>query len=162
VELGTGVSRGVSEHQEFPVTITALDKQQNPAPGFNGTVQLSFSLPNQSTWCDVTPSSVMMQGGSATVSVSLNRETIAGQVVRPPAVAGTASGRSANIPVSAPKSARDSTPVIPAVSGASPFGWADFSVGQPNVTRDMSGFRLYFVGVGSTQGEAIGSATSID
>src|SRR5262245_7351262 len=68
VELGTGVSRGVNEHQQFPVTITALDNKQNTASGFNGTVQLSFSLPNQSTWCDVTPSSVVMHGGSASVS----------------------------------------------------------------------------------------------
>lgn len=164
VELGPGAAtRGVSEHEQFPVTITALmHDMQTPASGFNGTVQLRFSLPNWSVWCDVTPSRLPMQGGRATASVSLNRETIRGQVVRLTAEAGSAVGRSANIAVSAPKFNKDATPVIPAASSSSAFGWADVSVSQPNVVRDGNGFRMYFVGIGSTQGEAIGMATSSD
>src|SRR5439155_14441841 len=98
----TSGSGNVAEHQSFSVDIGALQQSGSPAAGFNDTVTLSFVLPDGSDWCDVTPPTVQLQGGKATVQVTLNRETIPPQQPKLRAVLGANKGESTGIQVTAP------------------------------------------------------------
>jgi hypothetical protein len=153
-----------NEHQQFSITVTAYQQDKTtPASGYNGTVDLSFRLPDGSKWCDVTPSTATLSGGSATLSVSLNRETIPPQTPLLTATGpGGASGSTGKVVVLAPPLVKDDTAIVdPAHAGAA-FGWADAVVAEPAVIKvPGEGYRMYFTGAGSgTTG--IGVATSTD
>lgn len=143
----------VSEHQSFPITIHALQKSGAPAGGFSGTVQLS------SSWGDVKPPTATLVGGSATVMVQLNRETLSPAVATLSASFAGNSGKSGGINVQAPSFSVSSMEIAP------PFGWATNVVAEPSVTKIGNQYTMYFVGDGG-QGVArktgIGLATSTD
>jgi hypothetical protein len=162
-----GMSPTVTEHQSFPVKITALQMDATtPASGYQGTVELSFRLPDGSKWCDVTPSTATLQNGSATVTLSLNRETIPPQTPLLTATGpGGAAGSTGKVVVTAPSLTKDADPIVAPVRPASPFGWAANNLYEPVVLRDPGGgFRMYFSGSGpmSSGLAAIGVATSTD
>jgi hypothetical protein len=155
----------VSEHQAFPVTISALQKDGTAATGFNDTVTLGFTLPDGTRWCDVTPSTVQLSSGkAANVMVTLNRETIPPQKPRLTALFAGNQGASAGLTVNAPPFTKDLTATVPAASALKPFGWADNIVAEPAVIYDGSGFRMYFAGATIKMGAraGIGVATSTD
>jgi hypothetical protein len=154
---------GVQEHQSFPVTIRALQKDGSAAAGFANTVTLSFVLPDGAPWCDVTPSTVKLDKGTQTVMVTLNRETIPPQRPKLRAVFAGNRGDSAGIVVTAPPFIRDLTPIVPVVTPNRPFGWSDLFATQPALLHDANGFRMYFVGFSATSKRiSIGVATSSD
>jgi hypothetical protein len=149
----------VVEHQAFSLTVTATQADGNGlASGFNGAVALA------SSWGDVTPASVTLSGGKATLQVSLNRETIAPQSAAITASFAAAKGKSGKIYVAPPTFTRDPTPLIPPASLAAPFGFANHFVAEADVEKTSDGYRMYFGGAGTmVQGTyAIGVATSTD
>jgi hypothetical protein len=155
----------VNEHQQFPVNLAALQADGQPATGFNGTVTLSFVLPGGERWCDVSPSTVTLQGGqAANVMVAVNRETIPPQQPHLLASFGAATGQSAGITVLAPALTKDANATVPPVSAQAPFGYATTYLAEADVIFDGSQFRLYFAGGASTAStrSAIGVATSAD
>jgi hypothetical protein len=157
-------TKSVSEHQSFPVTITAQHADGTAASGFNNTVTLSFGLPDGTRWCDVTPSTVTLKNGSAQTVVTLNRETIPPQQPKLHANFFGNSGDSAGIEVLAPPFTKDADAIVAPVSAAKPFGWADSLVAEPAILLDGTGFRMYFVGfhLAAGVGVSIGVATSTD
>jgi len=142
-----GANPTVNEHQSFPVTIQARAKDGSPATGYNGVVDLAFSLPDGQRWCDVEPRTVEVKGGTATVMVSLNRETVPPQSPRLRAVAGQAEGSSGPITVKVGAFTRDPTPVVAPVDTGGAWGWAKIAVGLPSILVGQSGYTMYFSGV---------------
>ena len=139
----------VLEHQSFPITISALDKNGAPASGFGGTVQLS------SSWGDVKPPTATLKGGTATVMVQLNRETLSPAVAIVSASFNGNLGKSPGINVQAPTFALDPTEIN------APFGWATNLAAEAAVTKVGNDYQMYFVGqAGPAFG--IGMATSAD
>jgi len=152
----------VAEHESFSVDISATQQSGGAAGGFNDTVSLSFVLPDGSAWCDVTPSTVQLKGGTATVNVTLNRETIPPQKPKLRAVFAGNKGDSNGIEVTAPAFTKDQMPIVPTATVLKPFGWADTFAAEPAIIKDASGYRMYFLGF-STRGQSgIGIATSTD
>jgi autotransporter-associated beta strand protein len=76
----------------FSVTVTAQDNGNNTAGGYNGTVTLTSSIGS-----DISPTSVMLTGGTATFQVTL---TTAGSQTITAAAAGLTSALSSSIAVS--------------------------------------------------------------
>jgi hypothetical protein len=147
-----GQKLDVTEHQQFALTVQALDQNGAPATGFNGTVQLS------SNWGDVQPPTLPLQGGTAQGMVSLNRETL------PPAVATvTASfagnrGTSGGINVNLPPFTVAQMEILPPVTK---FGWATSLAAEPAIVKEGSLYKMYFVGQGGGK-FGIGLANSVD
>jgi hypothetical protein len=162
--VDAGKTKSVSEHESFPVTVSALQSDGNPASGFNNTVSLSFALPDGSRWCDVTPSTVTLKNGSAQAMVTLNRETIPPQQPRLTANFFGNGGESAGIEVKAPPFTKDATAIVAPVSIGKGFGWTESLVAEPAILLDGTGYRMYFVGYTAKMnvGVAIGVATSTD
>src|SRR5262249_3394008 len=134
---GGGADPTVNEHEKFAVTVTALGPDGSPASGYHGSVDLSFVLPNGTSWCDVTPSSVVLTSGRATAMVSLNRETVPPEAPRLMARnAAMKSGLSGKITVVAPPFRREAAPLIAPLAS---FGWAT-TVLQADVVPSASGF----------------------
>ncbi len=155
----------VNEHQTFPVTISALQKDGTPATGFNDTVTLGFELSDGTSWCDVNPPTVQLIDGKATsVMVTLNRETIPPQRPLLTAIFAGNKGSSAGIQVNAPPFSKDTAATVAPVGVGKPFGWADSFVAQPALLYDGSGFRMYFSGMQLKAGSqvSLGLATSTD
>lgn len=148
----------VEEHAGFTITLHALGPDKlSPAGAFNGSAELA------STWGDVTPSTAQFTAGKATLTVSLNRETIPPQAATLTAAIGAATASSAAINVVTPRFTRDPTPVVPPPPTSGAFGFADVIVAEPNVIKVGNQFRMYFTGVHSgSKGAAIGVATSTD
>jgi hypothetical protein len=142
-----GENPTVREHQSFPVTISARAQDGSPATGYNGVVELSFTLPDGQRWCDVEPRTAEVKGGTATVMVSLNRETVPPQSPRLRARAGSAEGSSGPITVRVGPFTRDPTPVVAPLDAAGSFGWARLAVALPSILPGPSGYTMYFSGV---------------
>jgi hypothetical protein len=162
-----GAAPTVNEHQKFPVTISALGKDGALASGYNGVVELSFTLPDGQRWCDVEPRTAEVVNGAATVMVSLNRETVPPQSPRLRARAGDAVGSSGPITVRVAPFTRDPTPVVAPLDGTSTFGWARVAVALPSILPGPSGYTMYFSGIeknGALDAPrfSIGVATSLD
>jgi hypothetical protein len=147
-----------AEHQKFPITVRALQANGVAASGFGGEVSLT------ATWGDVRPDKVKLNNGSASIMVSLNRETVKPQSAVIKATFGDNKGTSGKVFVHLPTFTRDPTPIAPPATQLSPWGWADFVAAQPDVIKTPTGYRMYFIGVGTvSQGKAaVGSATSTD
>ncbi len=154
----TGSTLQVEEHQSFSITITAKTANGTDANEFGGEVTLA------STWGDVRPSKVTLKNGTATVDVRLNRETLSPQTARVLATFHGNNGQSGKIGVSAHKFARQAEPVVPPATPLQPFGWANRLIAQPNVLRDETGYRMYFVGVSAMAEDrsGVGVARSTD
>lgn len=151
----------VNEHDQFPLTITALRADKSTmAGGFNGTVTLT------SSWGDITPSTVELVGGQAMQMVSLNRETLPPQTATITVSFAGNSGAVGKIGVKAPPFVRDPMATVAPPSGTDTFGWADTLVAEPDVLIDATGqYRMYFGGVSTGkqfQGYNFGVATSTD
>jgi hypothetical protein len=160
--LGTSLpaSGTVGEHEQFGVSIQALDQNGSPADGFDGTVTLT------SSWGDVVPPTVSLVNGQAQQMIALNRETLPPQTATVTATFGGSKGSIGKIAVQAQPFARDAAAVVPTPSGPQTFGFADFVVAEPNVTIGSSGeYRMYFGGYSTGQqfkGYSFGVATSTD
>jgi hypothetical protein len=153
----------IAEHATFPVTITAQNANGSTSAGYNGTVALSFELPDHSTWCDVSPAQVQLQNGTATVNVSLNRETTPPQQPALTARFLSVSGSAATITVVAPPLTRDTNPVVAPLSGGSTFGWGHGAVFTPNVSKSGGAYTMYFgSNITPAAGTSIGVASSTD
>jgi hypothetical protein len=158
--ISTGVDRlSVDEHEQFPLTLQALDQHGNPATGFAGTVTLT-ALSGNTPWGDVLPAQVTFSGGTLTPPpmVSLNRETLSPAFAVIKASFAGASGTSGGIDVTVPAFTVDATEIAPPLL---PFGWATDLAAEPNVTKQGSLYTMYFVGQGSGKA-GIGMATSTD
>ncbi len=147
-----------AEHQKFPIAIRALQMNGTQATGFGGEVSLT------ATWGDVRPDKVKLSGGSANVQVSLNRETVKPQSAVIRASFGDSKGNSGKVFVNLPQFTRDATPIAPAATQQTPFGWADIVVAQPDVIKTPTGYRMYFIGSSLSQGgrPTVGTAVSTD
>ena len=140
----------VSEHQPFAVTLQALDGKGAPASGFGGSCKLA------SSWGDVSPTSVALKNGAASVMVQLNRETLSPAVATLTAsFVGGSKGASPGVNVKAPVFVLDANEINP------PFGWATLFAAEPNVTKVGSIYKMYFVGQSAGKG-GFGLATSTD
>ncbi|HWE29168.1 MAG TPA: hypothetical protein VHB97_14265, partial [Polyangia bacterium] len=153
-------SATVGEHEQFPITVQALQASGANANGFAGTVTLS------SSWGDVVPSTIALVEGQATQMIALNRETLPPQTATVTATFGGNKGSVGKIGVNAPAFVRDPTAVVPTPAGPTTFGFADTVVAEPNVTIASDGtYRMYFGGYSSSQqfkGYDFGVATSTD
>jgi len=150
----------VGEHEQFPMTLQALDQNGANANGFNGTVALS------SSWGDVVPSSVALVNGQAQAMVALNRETLPPQTATVTAAFGGNKGSVGKIGVRAQTFIRDTNAIVPTPTGTATFGFADTVVAEPNVIITSVGqYRMYFGGYAQSQqykGYNFGVATSTD
>ena len=148
----------VEEHEAFSLTISSLTANGAGANEFGGEVTLA------SSWGDVQPNKVRLTNGTATVQVRLNRETLSPQTAKLSASFQGNTGQSGKIAVSARKFERQAEPVVAPATLLMPFGWANRSVSQPNVLRDGTGYRMYFVGSNylTADSTGIGVATSSD
>lgn len=159
--IDTAASGGtltVAEHQPFSITVNALTANGTAASGFSGEVTLT------SSWGDVRPNKVKLTNGSATLDVRLNRETLPPQTAKLQATFHGNLGGSGKIGVTAPVFTRQLSPVVPPAGPLNAFGWANRLVAEPNVIKDTTGYKMYFVGV-STKDDTrsgIGLATSPD
>ena len=160
--LGTSLpaSGTVGEHEQFAISIQALDQNKAPANGFDGTVTLS------SSWGDVVPSTVALVNGQAQAMIALNRETLPPQTATVTASFGGNKGSVGKIAVKAQPFARDPTAIVPTPTGPMTFGFADTVVAEPNViVTSTGGYRMYFGGYAQSQqfnGYNFGVATSTD
>jgi hypothetical protein len=152
----------VAEHQGFQITIKALQADMTTPASYNGNVSLAFLLRDGSLWCDVTPSTVPLTNGTASPSISLNRETIPPQtpLLTVTGPAGS-TGSTGHIVVYAPPLVKDVNPIVPPSGMGTSFGWADQVAAEPVVVKSASGYNMYFTGFGS-RSIGIGVATSTD
>jgi hypothetical protein len=150
----------VGEHEQFPISVQALDQNKANAGGFNGTVTLS------SSWGDVVPPTVTLVNGLAQQMIALNRETLPPQTATVTATFGGNKGSVGKIGVKAQTFVRDATAIVPSPSGPTTFGFADTVVAEPDVIITSAGeYRMYFGGYASGQqfnGYNFGVATSTD
>jgi hypothetical protein len=169
-------SLSVEEHEQFPITVQAFAKDGTPATGFAGTIKLS------STWGDVCvgtngcvglPDQISFQGGSASATVQLNRETIPPQsaLLRAELAGNVGTSGKLRITVTAPQFVRDPGPAVAPLTILPPtsFGFATLAMGAPSVAKTADGWRMSFTGaltkhVGTKDEvhSAIGIATSSD
>ena len=145
----------VKEHQPFDVSITARAADGTPATGFHGTVDLSFRLPDGSRWADVRPATLALPGGSATTTVTINRETIPPQAPRLTVQFAGQSGASDGIHVVAPRFVKDATPIVTMNARGT-------NVSTVQVVFDGTQFRMYYAGNGSDMKSKVGLALSPD
>jgi hypothetical protein len=150
----------VGEHEQFALSVQALDQNSAPANGFNGTVTLS------SSWGDVLPNTVALVDGQAQTMIALNRETLPPQTATVTATFGGNKGTVGKIGVTAQSFVRDATAVVPTPTMTATFGFADTFVAEPNVTIASTGeYRMYFGGFSQGaqfKGYSFGVATSTD
>jgi hypothetical protein len=150
----------VGEHEQFALSMQAIDQNGAPANGFNGTVTLS------SSWGDVVPGTVSLVDGQAQTMIALNRETLPPQTATVTASFGGNKGSVAKIGVMAQPFVRDATAVVPTPTMQATFGFADSFVAEPNVTIASTGeYRMYFGGLSQGaqfKGYSFGVATSTD
>jgi hypothetical protein len=148
----------VNEHQQFPLTVQALMADgKTPAASFNGTVSLA------SSWGDVKPTTITLKNGAATANVSLNRETLPPQTATVSASFAGNKGTSGKITVKVQPFVRDANAIAPPASTASPYGFADVLVAQPDLVRVGGAWRMYFGGYSGVRGSySFGLATSTD
>ena len=150
----------VGEHEQFPLSVQAVDQSGAPANGFEGTVTLS------SSWGDVVPATVSLVNGQAETMIALNRETLPPQTATVSATFGGNKGSIGKIAVKAQQFVRDAMAVVPTPTGSATFGFADTIVAEPDVIVTAPGqYRMYFGGYASGQqfkGYSFGVATSTD
>ena len=153
-------SGNVGEHEQFALSVQAIEQNGANADGFNGTVTLS------SSWGDVVPGTIALVNGQAQQMIALNRETLPPQTATVTATFGGNKGSVGKIGVKARQFVRDATAVVPAPTGPQTFGFADFVVAEPNVIVTSTGeYRMYFGGYSTGQqfnGYNFGVATSTD
>jgi len=109
----------VGEHEQFAISIQALEQNGAPADGFAGSVTLT------SSWGDVVPSTVSLVKGQAQQMIALNRETLPPQTATVTATFGGNKGSIGKIAVQAQPFVRDATAVVPTPTGPATFGFAD-------------------------------------
>ncbi|MGZ3426674.1 MAG: hypothetical protein ACXVCV_08500, partial [Polyangia bacterium] len=150
----------VGEHEQFPISVQALDQNGANAAGFDGTVTLS------SSWGDVVPPTVTLVNGLAQQMIALNRETLPPQTATVTATFGPNKGSVGKIGVKAQTFVRDQTAVVPTPTGPMTFGFADTVVAEPDVIITSLGeYRMYFGGYSNGQqfkGYNFGVASSTD
>jgi hypothetical protein len=166
----------VEEHQPFPISVQAYAKDGTPATGFSGTITLS------STWGDVCvgtggcvglPDKIAMQGGTASATAQLNRETIPplSALLRAELAGNVGTSGKLRITVTAPIFARDAQPVVAPLTIVPPtsYGFATLAMGAPSVIKSADGWHMFFFGadVKKVSGKdevhlAVGVANSTD
>ncbi|MCU1281033.1 MAG: hypothetical protein JWM53_4579, partial [bacterium] len=150
----------VGEHEQFALSVQALEQDGGAANGFDGTVTLS------SSWGDVVPPTVTLVGGQAQQMIALNRETLPPQTATVTATFGGNKGSVGKIGVKAQPFVRDATAIVPTPTGPMTFGFADTVVAEPDVLITSDGqYRMYFGGYAQGQqfaGYNFGVATSSD
>jgi hypothetical protein len=168
----------VKEHERFPVTIEALNQAGGVATRFGGKVRLSSSWGDVcvgTSGCAGLPDQVTLSGGTATVDVQLNRETVgpASAVLIADFAGVRGTSGSLDITVTAPDFVRDASPIVAPLEttfagGVTPvttFGYAALVAGAPSVVKVQDGWRMYFLGaaqVMGTQKLTVGVARSSD
>jgi hypothetical protein len=151
-------AQSVKEHQPFDVTIRAKAKDGSAATGFNGTVDLSFTLADGKTrWADVRPAQAKLKDGVAKLQVTVNRETIPPQAPRLTATFAQSSGSSTPISVSPRPFVKGPMPVASA-----PYAWATVGLASGMVVPDGKQLRMYFAGYPNMMSSGVGLATSND
>ncbi len=150
----------VGEHEQFALSLQALDANGAAADGFDGTVTLS------SSWGDVVPPTVALVDGQAQTMIALNRETLPPQTATVTATFAGNKGSVGKIGVTAQPFVRDPDAIVPPPTGPMTFGFADTIVAEPDVIIPSSGqYRMYFGGYAQGQqfqGYSFGVATSTD